>query len=90
MASCNASDAQQSWSVDASTGALTKVEPERRCLSTPSARESTGATIWGKRLSDGFAVVFLNQNSGVANITYMWIRLHEKLGRASSRAVEVL
>jgi hypothetical protein len=84
MSSCNTSDARQAWAVDTSTGALTKAEPERRCLSAPSARESTGATIWGKRLSDGFAVVFLNQNSGVANITCGADCIKNLIGLASS------
>jgi hypothetical protein len=70
VASCNASDAQQLWTVDAgSSGVLTKAEPERRCVSAPSARASTGTTIWGKQLTDGFVVVFLNQNSGGTSIT---------------------
>ena len=64
---CNASSATQSWLVNTRTRVLTKAEPEHRCVTAPSG--STGTTIWGKRLADGFAVVFFNQNSGAENIT---------------------
>jgi hypothetical protein len=66
---CNASDARQSWLIDTNTGAIQKAEPERRCLVAPSERASTGMTIWGKRVTGGFAVVFFNQNSGTENVT---------------------